>query len=84
VDRKILLDEITVIDRALTRPWTVTKKYHRDPSQRPTWHFNDCAENNHHVAVGKEGYFVSGDGYLMPPKKGQNPPDLRYLPAAGK
>jgi hypothetical protein len=25
-------DEITVIDHALTRPWTITKRYRRDPN----------------------------------------------------
>jgi hypothetical protein len=40
---------------------------------------NDCSEDNHHVAIGKENYFLSADGYLMPTKKGQMPPDLRYF-----
>jgi hypothetical protein len=31
-------------------------------------------------AVGvKENYYLSADGYLMPAKKGQAPPDLRYF-----
>ena len=29
--------------------------------------------------IGKDGYFLSADGYLMPTKKGQAPPDLRYF-----
>jgi hypothetical protein len=29
--------------------------------------------------VGDDDYFLSGDGYLMPTKKGQQPPDLRYF-----
>jgi hypothetical protein len=73
-----LLDEITVIDHALTRPWTVTKRYIRE-TRPAVWHFNDCSENNQHVFIGSEGYFVTGDGYLMPVKKGQKPPDLRYF-----
>ena len=36
-------------------------------------------ENNQHVVIGKEGYYLSADGYLMPVKKGQKPPDLRYF-----
>jgi hypothetical protein len=28
-----------------------------------------CGEGNNHVSVGKENYFLSGDGYLMPTKK---------------
>ena len=30
------------------------------------WAEYDCAESNNHVVVGKEYYFLSGDGYLMP------------------
>jgi hypothetical protein len=41
--------------------------------------FVDCSEDNRHVWVGKESYFVSADGLLMPTKKGQTPPDLRYF-----
>jgi hypothetical protein len=73
----ILYDEITTIDHALTRPWTVTKKFRRE--HNPTWFENDCSEDNHHLAIGKEHYFLSADGYLMPAKKGQAPPDLRYF-----
>jgi len=80
----ILVDEITVIDNALVRPWTVAKRYRHDPNPTPTWHFNDCAENNRHVVVGNDGYFISGDGFLMPTKKDQSPPDLRYFNPAPK
>jgi hypothetical protein len=73
----ILHDEITTIDHALTRPWTVTKKFRRE--RNPTWFENDCSEDNHHVAIGKEHYFLSADGYLMPAKRGQAPPDLKYF-----
>jgi hypothetical protein len=73
----ILHDEITTIDHALTRPWTVTKKFRRE--RNPTWFENDCSEDNHHVAIGKENYFLSADGYLMPAKRGQTPPDLKYF-----
>ena len=78
-DKTVLLDEITVIDNALTRPWTVVKKYHHETDPNYFWHFNDCGEDNHHVRVGKDDYFVSEDGYLMPVKKNQAPPDLRYF-----
>ncbi len=83
-DKNFLIDEITTIDDALTRPWSIVKRYRRDPSPMPTWHFNDCAENNHHVFIGKENYYLSGDGFLMPVKKGQQPPDLRYFKPAVK
>jgi hypothetical protein len=83
-DKNTLVDEITTIDHALTRPWAVTKKYIRDPTANPIWRFNECAENNALVLVGKESYYISDDGFLMPVKKGQQPPDLRYFKSSGK
>jgi hypothetical protein len=52
-DPNFLLDEVTVIDHALTQPWSVLKSYRRH-------------------------------GYLMPTKKGQRPPDLKYFNRSGK
>jgi hypothetical protein len=80
----VLYDEITVIDHALTRPWTVKKSYNRDPSPRPYWRENMCAEGSTHVRIGKENYMLSADGELMPAKKNQAPPDLRYFDQAKK
>ena len=76
-DKNLLHIDITTIDHALTRPWSVSRPYRREPN--PIWLFVDCSEDNRHVWVGKDSYFVSGDGYLMPTKKGQAPPDLRYF-----
>jgi hypothetical protein len=73
----ILHDEITSHDHALTRPWTVTKSYRRDPN--PIWFQNHCSEDNRHVTIGDQDYVLSFDGYLMPAKKDQPPPDLRYF-----
>jgi hypothetical protein len=73
----ILVNEITTIDNALTRPWTVTKKYRRE--RNFIWFENVCAEGNAHVAIGKENYMLSADGLLMPARKNQAPPDLRYF-----
>jgi hypothetical protein len=78
----ILHDEITTIDHALTRPWTVMKNYRR--IRNPIWIEAICAEANPHVRIGKENYMLSADGYLMPAKKDQPPPDLRYFNQAGK
>jgi hypothetical protein len=78
----ILLDDITTIDNALTRPWTVTKKYRRE--HNPIWYQNDCSEDNHHVTIGKENYFLGADGDLMPAKKDQPPPDLKYFKQSKK
>jgi hypothetical protein len=78
----ILHDEITSIDSALTRPWTVMKSYRRERDVR--WTENNCTEGNMHVVIGDQNYFLSGDGYLMPARKGQQPPDARYFRAAEK
>jgi hypothetical protein len=37
-----------------------------------------------HFQISSETYMLSGDGYLMPVKKNQGPPDLRYSNAARK
>ena len=76
-DSNILRDEITTIDHALTRPWTVTKNYGR--YRNSIWIESICSEANPHVRIGKENYMMSADGYLMPAKKNQAPPDLRYF-----
>jgi hypothetical protein len=77
-DRNLLHNEITTIDHALTRPWTVTRTYRRDPDLQPTWVEYVCSENNRHVVIGADDYYVNAaDGKLMPVRKGQEPPDLR-------
>jgi len=81
-DKNLLHIDITTIDHALTRPWSVSRPYRRELN--PIWMFVDCSEDNRHVWVGKDSYFVSGDGYLMPTKKGQAPPDLKYFKNSGK
>jgi hypothetical protein len=83
-DRNSLHDEITVEDHALTRPWTVLKTYKRNASPKYVWREDVCVENNPHVGIGGDTYMLSADGYLMPVKKGQKPPDLRYFGQAAK
>ncbi len=80
-DRNILHNEITTIDDALTHPWTITKNYRRDLKvPKPYWWREAiCAENNPHIRLGKDVYYVSADGLLMPTRKDQPPPDLRYF-----
>jgi hypothetical protein len=75
----ILHNEITVIDHALTRPWSVDKTFRRNPNPRPRWNETSCTEGNNQVVIGKENYFLSADGNLMPTKKDQPPPDLKYF-----
>ena len=76
-DPDIMHNDITAIDHALTRPWTVNKRYRRE--RNVIWYEDNCTENNRHIIVGKEAYFLSADGYLMPTRKDQVPPDLRYF-----
>jgi hypothetical protein len=78
-DPNLLHDEITVIDHALTRPWTVDKKYVREADPRADWPESICPEYNAQIFIGKDNYYLSADGFLMPAKKGQAPPDLRYF-----
>jgi hypothetical protein len=73
----VLIDEITTIDHALTHPWTITRKYRR--ARTANWVEYVCTEDNQYVFIGKETYLMSADGYLMPTKKDQPPPDLRYF-----
>src|SRR5262249_15856510 len=78
-DRNLLRDELTVIDNALSRPWTVTKTYRREPLSRTVWPETVCAEVNRHVRIGNELYERDANGYLMPTRKDQPPPDLRHF-----
>ncbi len=72
-----LHDEITTIDSALTRPWTILKTYRRERNVIFTEGY--CAVDNPHVKIGGENYMLSAEGLLMPAKRGQRPPDLRYF-----
>jgi hypothetical protein len=78
-DPNLLHDEMTVLDHALTRPWSVDKTYKRNPNPYPSFSRVTCMENTNQIVIGKENYFLSADGLLMPAKKDQAPPDLRYF-----
>jgi hypothetical protein len=78
-DPNVFYDDVTTIDHALTRPWTVTKTYRRLPDPQPEWLEMNCAENNSHIRLGTENYFIGADGLLMPAKKNQAPPDLKWF-----
>jgi hypothetical protein len=75
----LLHDEITVFDHALTRPWSADKTFRRNPNPYPNFSRVACTEGSNYVVVGTEVYFLSGDGFLMPTKKDQAPPDPRYF-----
>ena len=57
----------------------MTKNYRRARQARPGWPESNCVENNQHALIGNEHYMLSWDGLLMPAKKDQAPPDLRYF-----
>jgi hypothetical protein len=76
-DPDVMHDVMTTTDHALTHPWTVDKTYRKQ--KNPHWVNNICTVGNMHVQIGKDAYFLSADGLLMPTKKDQQPPDLRYF-----
>jgi hypothetical protein len=80
----LLHDEITLEDHAFTRPWTVLKTYRRMPSRTPDWPEDACSSDNELIKIGTETYYRGADGNLMPTRKGQPPPDLRYFTASRK
>ena len=57
----------------------MTRSYVRSPNPRPDWVEFICGENNLWTRIGNEDFFLSGDGLLMPTKRGQQPPDLKYF-----
>jgi hypothetical protein len=81
-DKDVLHDEVTTIDHALSRPWTVDRIYLR--TNPPRWIEKNCHESNPHLRIGAEDYFLSADGKLMPVSKGQAPPDLSYFKGTAK
>jgi hypothetical protein len=81
-DADLLHDEITTIDHAFTRPWTVTKTYRR--AREPRWTEYNCQPPNGTIFIGLDEYRVTPDGKLDPLYPGQRPPDLRYFPPAQK
>ena len=81
-DATLLRNEITTIDNALTRPWTVTRSYKREP--KPNWVEHVCTEDNRHVELSTGNYLINFDGHLMPTRKDQPPPDLRHFDATSK
>ena len=72
---------MTTIDHAFTRPWTAKKNCLPDPAEKPVWRVSICAEGNPWLKIGGNNYFLSANGLLMPTRKGEPPPDLRYVPS---
>jgi hypothetical protein len=78
-DPKLLHDEITLIDHALTRPWTVLKTFRRNAAQYPDWADQNCPSTTRLLKIGNEVYFKGANDNLLPTRKDQPPPDLRYF-----
>jgi hypothetical protein len=78
-DPKLLHDEITLIDHALTRPWTVLKTYRRSPAPFPKWTEQNCPAISANILIRGELYYLSAERDLMPTRKDQPPPDLRFF-----
>lgn len=70
VDDETMENRITTIDDALTRPWTINQRYSRQ-TEDVIWTEYVCAENNRHLLLGGEWYFVDDDGSLQPTRAGQ-------------
>jgi len=56
-----------------------TRTYRRLDNPRPEWLEVNCSEGNTHVHLGSENYFIGAHGLLMPAKKNQMPPDLKWF-----
>jgi hypothetical protein len=78
-DANVLHDEITIIDDALTRPWSALKTYARSREKYPIWREENCPAITRLTKIGNETYFKGADDNLLPTRKDQPPPDLRYF-----
>jgi hypothetical protein len=75
-DPNLLHDQVTVIDHALTGPWTVTRSYRRQLT--PAWGESTCIDTGQ-VMLGDEVYRIDEHGFLVPTRPGQPAPDMRYF-----
>src|SRR5581483_10203664 len=72
----VMNNEITIIDSAFSKPWTVTRKYAR--RKKIEYAEYNCEERRN-VVINGQTYWIGVDGYLMPIGKDQPPPDLKYF-----
>jgi hypothetical protein len=75
----LLHDVITVLDHALTRPWTADKTFRRNADAQPDWPEDYCRVTNRRLVLGKEVYLLSDQDVLLPTRQDQPPPDFRYF-----
>jgi hypothetical protein len=78
-DPDLLYDAMTMTDHALTRPWSALKSYRRVADPHPVWREENCPAITRLTKIGDQVYFKGADDTLMPTRKGQPPPDLRYF-----
>ena len=79
-DPNTLYDEVTVIDHAMTRPYTKIQKAVRRKNPLPDWLLETCPLDNVWIKIGSEAYVINlTNGKLMPAYKDQPPPDLGYF-----
>ncbi len=81
-NKDLLHNEVTTIDHAFTRPWSVTKTYLRE--RNPRWTEYNCQPPPGAVFIGLDEYRLSPDGKLKPLYDAQPAPDLRYFRPAQK
>jgi hypothetical protein len=75
----ILHDQMTMFDHALTRPWSALKSYARSPDAYPIWREENCPGVTRLTKIGQEIYMKGADDNLLPTRKDQPPPDLRFF-----
>src|SRR6266700_4814381 len=63
-DKNLLHDEITVIDHALMRPWTVMKDYRRGADPKPQWDEYMCVWESDTIRIADEIYLLDKDGFI--------------------
>ena len=51
----------------------MTKNYRRNPYPQAEWREWICGENNPHVVIGGDNYYLSADGLLMPAREETRP-----------
>jgi hypothetical protein len=78
----LLHDVITVIDHALTQPWTVDKTFRRNGEAQPEWPEYYCHVTNHTLVLGGQAYRLNEENILVPTRKDQPPPDFRFFTPA--
>ena len=52
------------------------------PEIRAVWIDYDCSDGNQLVRIENQNYMLSGDGYLMPTRKGQSAAGFEIFPAS--